>query len=98
MSSASVPNPNERGALPGPAPRPEIVRPSPPPRRHRAYGWIAAALVIAAAAAGLYWNRQRVTAEKGGGPAATAIPTAVVSFGDLHRTVRLGGSIQAERF
>src|SRR5262252_7794572 len=99
MSSASVPNPNEHGALPGPAPRPKIVRPSPPARRPRAYAWIVAALVVAAAAgAGLYWNRERVTAEKGGGPTATAIRTAVVSLGDLHRTVRLGGSIQAERF
>src|SRR5580693_4963634 len=99
MSSASVPNPLGGGALPQQTPpRPEIVKPAPPKPRPRALGWGLAALAILAGV-GLYWNRGRVPPENGGGgPSVAAFRTAVVSYGELKRTVRLGGSIQAERF
>src|SRR5580704_9498396 len=96
MSSASVPNPLGDGALPQQTPsRPEIVKPLPPKPRSRAIGWVLAALAIVAGAV-VYVNRKEP--ENGGGGASLALRTAVISSGELKRTVRLGGSIQAERF
>ncbi len=99
MSSASVPNPGDGQALPDLAPsRPEIVRPSPAKNRPRGLWWGALCLALIAGA-GIYLNQQRKNPETGGGgPGATVARTAVVSFGELRRTVRLGGTIQAERF
>src|SRR5215469_8017378 len=99
MSSASVPDPLRGGALPQQAPsRPEIVKPVPPKPRPRALGW-GLALAAILAGGGLYWNHSRTPTENGGGgPSTAAFRTAVVSVGELKRTVRLTGSIQAERF
>src|SRR6266576_6886469 len=95
MSSASNPYGN---ALPLPAPRPEIVKPVPPKPRPRGLMWGAAALAILAAA-GVYVERSRVAPkENSGGPRAAIVRTAVVAVGDVHRTMRVGGSISAERF
>jgi len=48
---------------------------------------------------GAYLNgRHLPPREGGGGPSATVFRTAAVSFGDLHRTLRVTGSISAERF
>src|SRR5882724_11640489 len=103
MSSASVPNPLG-GALPDRAPsrpepsRPQIVKPAPRKPRPRAMWWGLAALAIAGAV-GAYWNAGRVPPrEGGGGPSSTVFRTAAISVGDLHRTLRVTGSISAERF
>src|SRR2546423_11416020 len=98
LSSASVPNPLGR-AVPQPAPaRPQIVKPVPPKPRPRGLLWGLAALALVAGG-GYLWNANRVRPENGGGgPSVAALRTAVVSYGELKRSVRLGGSIQAERF
>src|SRR3979411_1072092 len=98
MSSAPITNPLG-GALPQHAPsRPEIVKPVPPKSRPRGLGWGLAALG-GMLGAGAYWNHERVPPEKGdGGSSVAAMRTAVIATGELKRTVRLGGSIQAERF
>ncbi len=60
---------------------------------------ISAAFVVVALAAGAVFLRTRPAAQKkGGGGGAAVIRTAVVVAGDLHRTVRLSGTISAERF
>src|SRR5262249_29243438 len=100
MSSASAPNPlgaSIRGsAVPAPS-RPEIVKPAPTKPRPSGLWWGLIALAIVAGV-GVYWNRNQAEPEKGGGPTATAVRTATLAVGDLHRTVRLGGTVQAERF
>src|SRR5580704_7460715 len=94
MSSASNPL---GGALPQRTPsRPEMVKPVPPRPRSRGLGWGLAALAIIAGA-GYYLNRDRL-APKEGGTVTAATRTAIVAVGDVHRTLRLGGSIAAERF
>src|ERR1700730_14033484 len=99
MSSASVPNPLGGEALPQPS-RPEIVKPIPPKRRPRALAWgLAALAIIAGAALYLNLNRDRVPPENGGGGlSVAAFRTAVIATGELKRTLRLSGTIQAERF
>src|SRR5947208_883138 len=96
MSSASAQNPLG-GALPVPAPRPEIVKPIPPKPRPRGLLWGLAAFA-ALAGVGLYVNRDRISPKQGGGPGAAVLRTAVVSIGDVQRTLRVTGSIGAERF
>ena len=98
MSSASLPNRGDGHALPDQAPsRPEIVRPAPSKGRPRGLRWGALAALLLSAG-GIYLARSRPPAEKGGGAGAASLRTAAVAFGDLHRTVRLSGTIQAERF
>src|SRR5579864_6958622 len=95
MSSASVPNPLGAQALPQQTPpRPEIVKPVPPRRRPLAIFWGLAGVALMAGGV-LYVNRKQP--ENGSGPSVAAFRTAVISTGELKRTVRLGGSIQAER-
>src|SRR6185295_9187643 len=96
MSSASNPL---GGALPQRTPsRPEIVKPAPQRPRTRGLGWGLAALVIIAGA-GFYLNRDRLAPkEGGGGPVTASTRTAVVAVGDVHRTLRVAGSVAAERF
>src|SRR6266851_3729403 len=98
MSSASLPNPLG-GALPERAPsRPEIVKPVPPKPRPRGVWWGLAALAIVGGI-GAYLNGGRVPpGERGGGSSASVFRTAAISFGDLQRTLRVTGSISAERF
>src|SRR5205807_3409570 len=91
-------NPLGGGALPKQTPsRPEIVKPLPPKPRTRAIVLGVAALAIIAGAA-LYLNRDRLRPENSGGPTAATFRTAVIASGELKRTLRLSGSIQAERF
>ena len=96
MSSASNPFGD---ALPHlPSPRPEIVKPVPPKPRPRGLLWGGVALAIVAGVA-VYLNRDRVAPkENGGGPGAAVVRTAVVTMGEVHRTLRVGGAISAERF
>src|SRR5262245_37474206 len=97
MSSASVPNP-VGGALPQGAPsRPEIVKPAPPKPRPRGLWWGLAALAITAGV-GLYLNRDRMPTKQGGGSSSGVMRTAMISVGDIHRTLRITGSVSAERF
>ena len=96
MSSAPLPNPMG-GAVP--IRRPEIVaKPAPPQRRRpRMVGWIAA-LVAVALATGVYFNRERLSSKKDGVGSVTGLTTTSIVIGDLQRTVRLSGTISAERF
>src|SRR5260370_1112574 len=94
MSSASVPNPlggalPERAPLGPEPPGPKIVKPVPPRPRPRGLWWGLAALAIVGGI-GAYLNGGRVPpSQGGGGPSAAVFRTAAVSFGDLHRTLRV---------
>src|SRR5260370_9709205 len=103
MSGGSVPNPLG-GALPERAPsrpeppRPKIVKPVPPRPRRRGVWWGLAAVAIVGGI-GAYLNGGRVPPNQGGGGSSAAIfRTAAIAFGDLHRTLRVTGSISGERF
>src|SRR4051794_20895717 len=96
MSSASNPFgdalPQQQG------PRPQIVKPVPPKPRPRGLLWVAVAVAVIAGAA-VYVSRNRVAQkESGSGSGAAVLRTAVVAMGDVQRTLRVSGTISAERF
>jgi HlyD family secretion protein len=80
---------------PPPAFRPVLVPdPLPAPPRPRRAGWIVAAAVIWAAAGYLAWHRARIPTV----PALTPLATATVAPGKVRQTLRLTGTVQAEKF
>jgi len=60
--------------------------------------WWGLAAVTIVAGAGLYLNRDRVAPKEGGGSTGTTVRTAAIAAGDLNRTLRVTGTITAERF
>ena len=93
MSSVSTPSPAP--IPPERRPLPEIVRSKPrKPRRGRV--WLLAVVVLGAA--GLWLWRTRQTAREGARTAAAITRTAAVQQADLRRTIRVSGTIQAEKF
>ena len=95
MSSASSPSPATHSPAPQTlSPPPAIVRPH--PRRPRSRGWWIAASILLIAGALWQW-RARVSAREQARTTAIVTRTAGVVTGDLHRSVRVTGTIQAER-
>lgn len=78
-----------------PSPGPSIVPPKEPSRRRtRLWGALLAFAVIGAGAA-YYLNSQSPAT---GGGAGISVPTMPVSIGQVHATIRINGTIGAERF
>jgi multidrug efflux pump subunit AcrA (membrane-fusion protein) len=97
MSSASAASPATGGALPQVAPGPAIVHPRPAkPRRGR--GWLLVVVLAVAAGAAYYFLRGRPSQAGPSSPEATAVRVATVSAGDFTQTLRVTGTISAERF
>ena len=100
FSSAPLPSegPHSVPATPRtPAPGPSIVpKPEPPKQPRRLSGFIFAIVVVAAGAAAWYWNAQSKT--KGPAGPVVAVPVIAASMGDLQTTIRLAGTVAAERF
>lgn len=98
-ASSSAPAPEPVGASPAvpqpQVPGPAIVPPKEPARRRRAVLGIVLAVVVLAGAAAVYRNFEAKT--KTAGPIVT-VPTIAVSFGDLHATVRVSGTVAAQNF
>ncbi len=97
-NASSVPAPQPQ---PNPQPGPSVVpqRETPPPRRRRLWGALIGLAVVGGGLA-YYLNQQNQAAKlaaKGGGGIIT-VSTAVVGLGDLHATVRVNGTIQAQDF
>ena len=95
MSGAAAPS-----SVPGPGPRkaPGPVVVPRKTRRPRRWALFASGLVAAALIGGAAWVL-RNWGEQPGGPAGpvAALPTAAVGFGDVQRTIRVSGVVQAER-
>ena len=97
MSSAPAPNPGGPQISPNqPAPGPAIVPPREPRKRKRALWGIMLVLLGAAGAAAYYMNQQ--SALTTGGGAAISVPTTTVSLGQVNRTIRVNGTIGAQKF
>ena len=89
LGMSALPSP-----APAPSPQPKVVgRPAPPSR-----SWVIG-LLVAAAAAGLalYIGSGRSAGQRKSGLAAT-VPTVVVRWGNLDRTVALAGQTTSPRF
>jgi HlyD family secretion protein len=88
-----------RGVKPDPenVPGPEIAPPRPKRRRPLfSLYWAIPVLVIVAAAG--YLQYQKANADRGvAGGGGAAMATAVVSLGDIYSTVRISGTVVAER-
>jgi HlyD family secretion protein len=95
MSSASTPSAASSPAPQPLKPLPAIVRP--PSREPRRGRWWLAFFLVAAAGIGLYLKLapQKAISGKGG---ATVTRTGGVIVGDVIRSIRISGTIQAERF
>src|SRR5215471_3760603 len=98
-SPAPIPAPPQGGAEVLPVqhvPGPSMV---PPPRRakRRTALWgILIALLAVAGGTAVYLNRSQPKPGEAG--AGVAIPTMVISMGDLHSTIRVSGTVTAEKF
>ncbi len=98
FSSAPMPS----GGNPVPAPVPSraagpalVPRPEKPKRgMNLAAIVLIAALIVAGAA--WYWNSRATNKDKTA--TVAAVPTMVVGFGDVHDTVRIAGTVAAERY
>src|SRR5690349_19875141 len=95
MSSASTPSAASSPAPQPVKPLPEIVRP-PKGKPGKARVWIALILLAAAGMAVYLQTRPQKSATGKG--AATITRTAGITIGDVQRTIRVTGTIQAERF
>jgi HlyD family secretion protein len=95
MSSASTPSAAHNQAPQLLPPPPATVRPAPrKPRR----GVLWAAVSIALLAGSLWQWRARSLARESARAAAAVTRTAPVALADLRQTIRVSGTIQAERF
>ena len=99
MSSAPAPDP--AAGFPATEPQPAHPRPAVVPGRHKRRGprllLFAALLAAAATAAAVYLKTGAGRHGQSGGSTIT-LRTAPVLFGDLQRTVRITGVVQAESF
>ena len=97
---SSLPNPSGApgpARLPAPAPGPTIVpRPVEPQKPRRLAGILLAAVVLVAAGVGVYW-KSRPADTTSGGPVVT-VPVVAAGFGNLQSTVRIAGTVAAERY
>src|SRR5690242_19442529 len=94
MSSASIPS-SLRGTSPAKPPAaPELLRPEPVKPRH-GWRWLLITRAIVAVGSVAWMVRQQQTAAK---PETSALRTATIAAGDLDRTIRVSGSVTAEKF
>lgn len=98
MSSASAPDASQTTVPVAPGPvRPSVVQPGRRgPRRLRIL--LSAGLLAVVAVAGGLYLKSRPAARKTGTAGVVSIRTTTAIAGDLHRTVRVSGTIQAEKF
>jgi HlyD family secretion protein len=100
---SSLPNPSSGPGpvrLPAspPVPGPTIVpRPVDPKKPRRLAGFLLAAVVLVAGAAGWYWKSRAQQDTNAGGPVVT-VPVIAAGFGNLQSTVRIAGTVAAERY
>src|SRR5215475_6302287 len=99
-SHAPAPAPDQGGAQVVPAqhvPGPSIV-PSPQPEKPRrtALWGVLAALVVIGGGTALYMNRSRP--KPGDSGTGITVPTIAIAMGDVHTTIRVSGTIAAEKF
>src|SRR5664279_6590431 len=96
-NSSSVPAP---GGSPGPPqPGPSVVPPKPiqvPKRRTGLWGILIAVLILGAGAA--YYLKAQNDAKVAAKGSLISVSTAVVGLGDLHATVRVNGTVNAQNF
>src|SRR5579872_1141279 len=97
FSSAPLPS---GGASPAPArvPGPTIVPRTSPPKRGLSISGILLIAVILGAGAAWYWNSRRPAKDTTGGGITATLPTMVVGMGDLQSTIRIAGTVAAERY
>ena len=99
MSTASAPKPvpgSQGTAAPVAAPGPRIVQPSPGRSRWIGLGLL---ILIAAAAGFAFYLKARPAGRRAPGSAEGAtLRTATIGFGDIQKTVRISGTIAAEKF
>src|SRR5690242_2320593 len=93
MTSAPTPSTSSPAPKTG-TPKPEIVRHTPPKPRRTGL-WLVLALILIAAAV-FFWKTQ--PAKPAAQKTVAVTRTTSVAFGDLQRTIRITGNIQAERF
>ncbi len=99
MSSASAPDP--AAGFPAAEPQPAAPRPAVVPGRHKRRGprlLLLAAVLAAMAVAAAVYLKTGAGRHKGSGATTITLRTAPVVFGDLQRTVRISGVVQAEKF
>lgn len=91
-SSAPAPQPQPTAPQPGPS----LVPPPQPTRRRTALWGILAAVVLLGGGAA-YYLKNGQQANTGGPGAILTVPTAAVAMGDLSSTIRVNGTVAAER-
>ena len=100
FSSAPVPSEGPHGLPSVPrAPGPAIVpRPVEPRRPRKLSGILVIAAIVVAGGLGWYLNSRSTAKDTTGGPGIAAIPIVAVNMGELQDTVRIAGTVSAERY
>jgi HlyD family secretion protein len=91
-STAPAPQPQPNAPKPGPS-----LVPAPSPRRRRTALWGALIAVVLLGGGAAYYLKSGAQANTGGPGAMMSVPTIAVSMGDLSATIRVNGTIAAER-
>ncbi|MBZ5725648.1 MAG: HlyD family efflux transporter periplasmic adaptor subunit [Acidobacteriia bacterium] len=100
-SSAPAPGPvrGPQVTLPQPVTGPKMVPPKPPEKRRIALWGIPLAVVLLGGGLALYLNSGGKAPAKGGpGGPGSSVPMIAVGLGDVHRTVRVNGTVAARNF
>lgn len=93
----------QAGSAPAPLPQPTAPQPGPSlvppqePRRRRTALWGILAGVVLLGSGAAYYLKTGAQTNTGGPGAILAVPTVAVSLGDLSSTIRVNGTVAAER-